>query len=66
MKDSAERLEMFMHEEYMDNPHMGSPDIPTAIRDLLADLFHIGEKYEVNIPYVVVDAEEVFEEEKEE
>jgi hypothetical protein len=66
MKDSAERLEMFMHEEYMDNPNMGSPDISTAIRDLLTDLFHIGEKYEVNIPHRLIDAEEEFAEEKDE
>jgi hypothetical protein len=66
MKDSAERLEMFMQEEYIDNPHMGAPDMSTAIRDLLTDLLHIGVKYDVNIPHRLIDAEEVFEEEKEE
>ena len=66
MKDSSERLEMFIQEEYIDNPHMGAPDMATAIRDMLTDLFHIGVKYDVNIPYIVIDAEEVFEEEKDE
>jgi hypothetical protein len=60
MKDSAERLEMFMQEEYIDNPHMGAPDMRIAIQDILTDLFHIGGKYNINIPYVVIDAEEAF------
>ncbi len=66
MKDSAERLEMFMQEEYIDNPAMGTPDMSTAIRDLLTDLIYIGEKYDIDIQDRLMDAEEVFEEEKEE
>jgi hypothetical protein len=45
---------------------MGSPDIISAIRDMLTDLFHIGDKYDINIPNVLIDAEEVFAEEKDE
>lgn len=66
MKDSAERLEMFIQEEYIHNPKMGSPDMAAAIRDLLTDLFHIGKKYEVEIIDASLDAEEVFYEELEE
>jgi len=64
MKDSAERLEMFMQEEYIDNPCIGAPDISAAIRDLLTDLIHIGMKYDVDIQDRLVDAEIVYDEEE--
>ena len=64
MKDSAERLEMYMQEEYINNPSMGSADMGIAIRDLLTDLIHVGQKYDVNISSIILDAEEVFEEER--
>jgi hypothetical protein len=63
---SYEKLEKFLQEEYLDNPNMGSPDVPTAIRDMITDLLHIANKFDTNVRHKLMDAEEVYEIECEE
>jgi hypothetical protein len=63
---SHDKLKKFLQEEYIDNPTMGSPDMSTAIRDVLTDLYHIGDELYINIRHRLMDAEEVYEQEQEE
>jgi hypothetical protein len=63
---SHDKLKKFLQEEYIDNPTMGSPDMSTAIRDVLTDLYHIGDELDINIRHRLMDAEEVYEQEQEE
>ena len=56
-------LKDFLKTEYIENPSMDSPDMSTAIRDLLTDLLHIGDKYGVEIESRLEDAQEVYEQE---
>ena len=59
----TERIKGFLEEFYIDNPKMGSPDMSTAIRDLLTDLLHVGDKMDICIRSRLLDAETVYEEE---
>ena len=63
MKSSAEILQQFLQKEYIDNPEMDSPDMSSAIRDLLTDLMHLGDMFDVQITSRVFDAHEVYEQE---
>ena len=61
--ESVDKLEKFLQAEYVDNEGMGSPDMETAIRDVLTDLIHLGDKYTLNVRKRVESAYEVYEEE---
>lgn len=65
MKTSAEKLKEYIQKEYIDNPGMGSPDMYSAIRDLMVDVYHLCKEEDlyVNLSDVVSDAQEVFWEE---
>ena len=56
-------LEKFIQKKYIQNKEMGSPDIKSAIRDILTDLLHLGDKHGINIAERLYNAEEVYEEE---
>jgi hypothetical protein len=60
MKKSAEILEQFLELMYMNNPEMDSPDMSSAIRDLLTDLLHIGVEHDVIVRTRLDDAFEVY------
>ena len=48
-KKSVIRLERFLQRAYMDNPSVASPTMSCAIRDLLTDLLHVGDRYSVGL-----------------
>jgi hypothetical protein len=61
--DSARKLRGFISKEYLNNPEMGSPDWSAAIRDILSDLMHLGDMFDVNIRERLEGAQEVYEQE---
>jgi hypothetical protein len=63
MKESTEKLKAFLQENYIDNESMGSPDMPTAIRDVLTDLLHLCDEEDMFIDHTLPWAREVYEEE---
>ena len=63
MNKSVSTLEQFLETEYILNEEMDSPDISTAIRDVLTDLMHLGDTHGINIGERLYDAEEVYKEE---
>ena len=62
-KDSAEKLAGFLKESYINNPKMGSPNMSTAIRDVLTDLIYLCDDEGIDINERVTDALEVYGEE---
>lgn len=60
---SAVKVKQFLETEYIFNEAMGSPDMKTAIRDILTDLIHICQEQKVEIGQKVQDALEVYYEE---
>ena len=65
MSRSVEKLKQVLQSHYIENRSMGSPNVSTAIRDLLTDLMYIGEESGVNIHFRLNDAETVYDEEQE-
>jgi len=63
MSKSVELLRQYLETEYIHNEEMDSPDMSSAIRDLLTDLIHICNEEEVEIGTRVQDALEVYYEE---
>lgn len=61
--ESVEQLEKFLQKAYVDNEDMASPTIDHAIRDVLTDLLHLGDKHGINIDTRLADAKDVYEEE---
>jgi len=63
MRKSVKILKQFLKETYIDNPEMDSPTMSSAIRDILTDLMHLGDEFDVQITSRVFDAHEVYEQE---
>jgi hypothetical protein len=63
MRKSAEYLKQYLETEYIHNEEMESPDMSSAIRDLLTDLIHICKEEGVEIGTRTQDAMEVYYEE---
>lgn len=63
MKKSAKELEAFIKRAYIENPKMGSPNMASAIRDLLTDLLHLGNENNLLIQSRLDSAREVYDEE---
>ena len=61
MKQSTKQLEEFLQQNYLNKD---SETMSVAIRDLLTDLIHIGEKHKVNVENRLRDAREVHVEER--
>jgi len=60
MNTSAEKVKQFLETEYIHNEEMGSPDLQTAVRDILTDLIHICKEEGVEIGQKVESALEVY------
>ena len=60
---SVAKLEQYLQDEYINNPEMGSPNISSAIRDLLTDLMHVGDIHGMCVGERMYDAEEAYEQE---
>lgn len=58
---AVEKLEGFLHTEYIHNEEMDSPDMGSAIRDILTDLLHLGDTHGICIHTRLADAQEVYE-----
>ncbi len=65
IKNTVKTLKAFLKKEYIKNPSIGSPDISTAIRDVLTDLAHLSDKVGVNFRERLDNALEVYNEELE-
>lgn len=65
MSKSVEILKQFLEEEYIHNEEMNSPDMSSAIRDILTDLMHLSLAKDVGVDIGVrfQDAIEVWQEE---
>ena len=61
MDKSVSILEQFIETEYIHNEEMDSPDMGSAIRDILTDLMHLGDIHGICIPTRLADAQEVYE-----
>lgn len=63
--DSARKLRAFINKEYLnpEDEQNASPDWSAAIRDVLTDLMHLGDMFDVNIQQRLEDAQEVYEQE---
>jgi len=66
MKESVKTLRAFLQKEYIDNEKMGSPNMKTAMRDVLIDLLHLGDKELVFVRELLETAQVVYEEEHDE
>lgn len=62
-RTSVEKVRAFLTENYLENPEMCSENMSAAIRDVLTDLLHLGDSFNVNIHARLEDAQEVYEEE---
>ena len=60
---SAEKLRAFISKEYLNNPEMGSPNWSAAIRDLMTDVLHLGDSFDVDVVQRLQSAHEVYEQE---
>jgi len=61
MNKSVSILEQFLETEYLHNEEMGSPDMSSAIRDVLTDLLHLGDEHGLTIRERLEDAQTVYE-----
>ena len=59
-RKSLNVLENFLKKNYIENPKMQSPNMSGAIRDLLTDILHLGDKHDVFIKQRLEDASEVY------
>ena len=60
MAKATEKLKGYLEENYIDDPSVGSPDMSTAIRDLITDLFLIGDEIDIDIRSRMLDSEDVY------
>jgi hypothetical protein len=60
MSKSVEILRQYLETEYIHNVEMGSPDMSSAIRDILTDLIHISKAEDVEIGQRLEDALDVY------
>jgi hypothetical protein len=62
MAKSVEKVRQFLEAEYLHNPEMASPNMKSAVRDILTDLIHIckEESEEIEIGKQVESALEVY------
>ena len=58
---ATERLKGFLDEYYIMEPSSGSEDIPTAARDMLTDLMHLGDEEDFNVQERLESAQEPYE-----
>jgi hypothetical protein len=63
MRESVKIVKQFLQENYIDNEKMGSPDLRTAIRDVLVDLIHLADHETVSMNRLFSTAQDVYEEE---
>lgn len=63
VKESVRKLQDFIHKEYINNPEMDSTNWGIAIMDVLTDMIHLGEMFDVNIDIRLKDAQDVYEQE---
>jgi len=61
MDKSVSILEQFLETEYIHNEEMDSPDMGSAIRDILTDLMHLGDIHGICIHKRLEDAQDVYE-----
>ena len=63
MSESVRKLQDFINKEYLNNPEMGSPNWSAAIRDVMTDLLHLGDLFDVDVVQRLQSAHEVYEQE---